>query len=244
MHLFELKSSGKGDGLEYHKSLNNKLWDEDQGLHKDVRKALMDIAKTFIKTLKIDQKDIEDIIITGSNANYNFSRYSDIDLHIVADYSKICGKCDEFDIDDCFKAKKSLWNDNHNITVKGYTVELYVQPADEKFSGNAGIYSLKNNKWVQKPVKIENLKFDKKLIDSKAKSLITEINDLINNKETNISNINSLKNKIKKMRKSAIARGGEFSLENLVFKALRNKGYIKKLYDYAKNLEDKDLSVK
>ena len=45
------------------------------------------------------------------------------------------------------------------------------------------------------------------------------------------------------MRASAIQQGGEFALENLVFKELRNRGYLDKLSNHIKHLEDTNLSL-
>ena len=46
------------------------------------------------------------------------------------------------------------------------------------------------------------------------------------------------------MRSSAIEKGGEYAPENLVFKELRNRGYLDKMSKYVRNLEDEDLSLR
>jgi hypothetical protein len=55
--------------------------------------------------------------------------------------------------------------------------------------------------------------------------------------------LKAIKAKITAARGPAIAKGGEFSLENLVFKELRNQGYIDKIDMYVKSEQDKALSL-
>lgn len=231
--------------LEYHQNLNQKIWNKDDILHDDVKKALENISNAFLTFLKITPDKVVDVIITGSNANYNWSKMSDIDLHIVLSYSAICKDCENgsgFDLNDCFEAKKNLWNERHEITVRGHDVELYVQPSLDEITGNAGVFSLSKNEWVKKPTKEEDLVYDKRLIESKAKELMDQIDSL----QTGSSEEDTkrLMAKIKKMRQAGLASGGEFSLENLVFKTLRNNGYMDKLYKLDQEIQDKDLSLK
>ena len=248
MRIFEIAAKNLKTHLEYHDTLNPKLWDSSTNpptLHPDVEEALKKVANSFLTSLKVTPDQIKDIILIGSNCNYNWSKLSDIDLHVVLDYNKICPECEgSFDLDDCFKAKKSLWNDGHDVSIKGSNVEVYAQPETEQVSSNAGVYSLADGQWVREPTKEEDLVYDEKDIKRKAKKLMDEIDSVIKDGNTNETTVKNLQDKIKKMRKASIAKGGEFSLENLVYKTLRNNGYMDKLYDFAANLEDKDLSLK
>jgi predicted nucleotidyltransferase len=232
--------------LEYHDTLNPALWDKDMKLHSDVKEALEKVANSFLTVLKVSKEEVMEIFVTGSNANYNWSRMSDIDLHVIVDYDKVCKDCESnnFNLDDCMKAKKTVWNMGHDVTIKGSAVEVYVQPPTEFFSGNAGCFSLIQDDWIRKPTKEEKLVYDTKEIKIKAKSLMDEIDDIIKGSNTNEIIIKALQDKIKNMRKASISRGGEMSLENLVFKTLRNNGYMDKLYDLGNKLKDKDLSLK
>jgi hypothetical protein len=49
--------------------------------------------------------------------------------------------------------------------------------------------------------------------------------------------------KISTMRKSGLAAGGEFGVENLAFKILRNIGYIEKIHTAYIEQQDKELSL-
>ena len=50
---------------------------------------------------------------------------------------------------------------------------------------------------------------------------------------------NALKEKIHKMRKEGLQKGGEFSVGNLAFKKLRNDGYIEKLINVISEAYDR-----
>lgn len=229
--------------LDYHDSLSTKIWD-GQELKREVLVALRRIAKEFIETLEVPEESVIDVIITGSLCNYNYTKYSDIDLHIVLDYSQICEGCEGFSLDDCMKAKKSLWNDRHDITIYGMDVELYAQDMKDKITGNAGVFSISKNKWLRVPKKLKSVDYDERLVMNKAKYIMAEIDSIIDDKVDDDETIKKIQERIKNMRKSGLERAGEFSIENLVFKILRNSGYMEKLYDYQLNMKDKDLSLR
>ena len=229
--------------LEYHDALSTKIWDVDT-LKSEVYDALKKISIEFIKTLEIDNSAITDVIITGSLCNYNYTKYSDIDLHIVVDYELLCDDCEGFSISDCMNAKKALWNERHDITIYGLDVELYVQSVNDPITGNAGVYSLRKKAWLKRPVKETAIEYDEKMIVSKAKYIMFEIDDIIENKVSDSESIDKLKEKIRNMRKSGLERGGEYSLENLVFKMLRNNGYLDLLNDYKIEKKNTELSLK
>ena len=76
--------------FEPKKELNPKVWDLSGGvatMKPEVRERLLEIAYEFIDFLDIDIV-VTDIILTGSLSNYNWSKYSDFDLHIVANFSQ------------------------------------------------------------------------------------------------------------------------------------------------------------
>lgn len=228
--------------LEYHDTLNPVIWHDDQ-LIPEVEEALKRIADNFIEFLGMPADKITDIIITGSNCNYNYSDLSDIDLHLVASYDATCMDCAGLSADDCLKTKKTLWNDQHDVTIHGYTVEVYVQPESDKLTSNAGIYSLRNLKWINHPVReVVDLSNDEILI--KAQPIMDAIDNIVENEVDDKDTINDIKDKIKKMRNAGLQQGGEFSIENLAFKVIRNEGYLQKLYDYEAHLEDMELSLK
>lgn len=239
MLLFELATKKI---IDYHENLSPKIW-EGAELKSEVLIALRRIANAFCDTLNIPEDSINDVIITGSLCNYNYTKYSDIDLHIVLDYSLICDGCEAFNLQDCMDAKKSLWNDRHNITIYGIDVELYAQDVNDQITGNAGIFSIAHNKWIKMPSKLSSLEYDESLVSSKANRIIAEIERLIDDKVTDPEEIDSVIEKIQSMRKSGLEKTGEFSIENLVFKTLRNSGYLEKLHEYKIKAKELDLSI-
>jgi len=230
--------------LAYHDSLNPAIWDNFE-LRPEVSEALDRIANEFIEFLGVDVAAVTDVILTGSNANYNWTEISDLDLHIVLDMKngQICPTCpsDNF-IEDCFQAKKTLWNTSHNITIHGFDVELYAQNAAETAVQDSGVYSLRNKQWIQEPLN-KQITIDNKAVQLKSQDIMLQIDELLNSQSDNREDLQAIKDKIKKLRSAGLQKGGEFSIENLAFKALRNLGYIEKLTDYMKHLADRDLSV-
>lgn len=239
MLLFEIKNKKL---IDYHENLSTKIWDGDS-LKPEVLKALRRIAKQFSETLHVSSEAIADVIITGSLCNYNYTKYSDIDLHIVLDYSMICDECESFSLQDCMDAKKSLWNERHDITIYGIDVELYAQDVNDPITGNAGVFSVLRNEWIKTPEKLASLEYDKALVEAKAKRIMKQIDDLIDDNVTDKDIIDNLIDKIREMRKSGLEKTGEFSIENLVFKTLRNTGYLEKLRDYKIKAKSEDLSI-
>jgi len=211
-----------------------------------VRDKLLKIADAFIDYLGVDFF-IYDVILTGSLANYNWSEYSDVDLHILLNFDDITNdKSIKFKeiIEQFFKSKKNNWNNIHNIKIKNYDVELYVQDLNEVHH-SSGVYSILNDKWLIKPVYGEK-GIDDDIILNKSDEYMEIIDDLIQKFESGediIDEINNTLIKLKKFRQSGLDGDGEFSYENLAFKLLRRNGYIGKLIKLKRDFIDRKLSV-
>lgn len=221
--------------------LDPKFWfDGGKTLDSKVRLKLLNIADSFWDSLNIDFASPKDIILTGSICNYNWSKYSDIDLHIVVDFLDIDDNTDL--VYDYFMAKKSCWNTEHKrLTIYGHQVEIYVQDVSDDLV-SSGIYSLEKNKWIKEPSNNETIcgKADKVKIREIAASIMTDIDNLIDEynstKDTHkIEDIGRrarrLFYKIKRVRKDSISNYGESGVGNIVFKVLRRTKYLEKLYD-------------
>ena len=227
--------------LQYHKNLNPKIWDIMGELKDDVRGKLLQIADAWVAFSKIPPDMIYDIIITGGNVNYNYTPNSDIDLHIVISRSAI--NPDRNFVDEYLQDKKILWTLTHpDIKIYGYPVELYAQDIDERPHLNQGVYSLTQKRWIARPQMLDLDFEDDFHLQKKVDFYKSMIEKLISNKADSDA-INTLKKKLKTMRSDSIAQGGEFSFGNLVFKELRNLGYLDKLSDYEKTMQDKALSL-
>ena len=226
--------------IKVHSELNQKLW-KGEKLRPRVRKRLLKIAADFIDWLDMPL-NVSDITFTGSLANFNYSKYSDIDLHLILDFAKIDENQDL--VRDFLLAKKSLWNDEHDIFIRGSEVEIYTENIGDPHH-STGIYSILNDKWIKKPEKQQK----EKIIDyygviHKANQLADLIDSAINLSSLDkLEKIELLKDKIKKMRQCGLEKEGEFSIENLAYKLLRNKGYIKKLWDESSRVYDSLMSM-
>lgn len=230
-------------------TLYSDIWDNPKSddfktikLHKDVREHLIAIAKDFIESLGIDTFVIEDILFVGSLANYNWSEYSDVDLHIVIDKEKVNEDLDL--VDEFFTAKKEVYNLKHNIKVKGFDVELYIQDIKEELDASDGIYSILYNKWRKEPSK-DKLPINKTDVIKKVKDYLKKLNDIEKEEEPDakLLKLKKLKEKIRAYRKSGLNATGEYSTENLVFKYLRRSGYMDKLADLGIDIKDEFLSL-
>lgn len=208
-------------GLQYHDNLNPKLFDGD--IVKDaVRTKLLSYANMFRDYCNISPSLVTNIYMTGGNCNYNYTDKSDIDVHIVLDRVQLGSP---LFIDDFLWDKKYMFSINYPIVVEGYTLEPYVQDIHETFPKGQGVYSLQDNGWIQKPLNM-HIDFDSDIsLNKKIKNNIRMINHAIK-KNASIDELQSLKKKITSIRGSAIARDGEFAQDNVVFKALRNTGYL------------------
>lgn len=227
--------------FKYHRHLNSIVWDGDK-LKPEVRKKLLRIASEYYDYLEMPEFPIVDIIFTGSLANYNYTRYSDIDLHVILDVPKTQGKESGLDLDDLLDTKKKLWGETHDITIYNYPVELYAQLKDETLTAT-GVYSIKQDKWNIKPSYLRDLKVDEYAIKIKAKAIKKTIDRIVSSRDEEVGEIKSVQDKLKNMRKAGLKHAGEFSVENLVYKELRNAGYLEKLSIAKRNAFDDELSL-
>ena len=229
--------------FEMQDTLQPKVWDGEDRVLPGVRGALLAIVDDFIENLDLDA-EVKDIIITGSLANYNWSKFSDIDLHLLIDFRDVNENTAL--VKRFFDAVRSNWNKLHDIRVKGHEVELYVQDEKEPHV-STGVYSLLDDKWIVKPNRIEP-SIDKTTARKKAQHMEREIDKVASFLDNNdvdraLENADRVKNKIKTMRQSGLDRAGIFSPENLAFKMLRRSGAIEKLFDTFTKAYDLALSM-
>jgi hypothetical protein len=213
------------------RELNPRLWREGE-LDPQVKAKLLKIAQHFEQFVGIDLP-VKDITVTGSNANYTWTQHSDLDLHLI-----VPGTPTDEDRE-LYSAKKSLWSEQHDIRIRGHEVECYVQGEDEPHH-STGVYSLSNDTWVIEPEKVEPT-IDDNAVDAKYQDMTRLIQLALANSE--LAQLERVKNRVTKMRKAGLERAGEWSTENLVFKELRRHGLIDQLADRIRELEDQSLSL-
>lgn len=231
--------------FEKQPNLNEKFWKHDgEVLCKKTARRLLLIAENFINGLKIPA-NIEDVRFTGSLANYNWSKYSDIDLHIVVDFDKIDEDTEL--VKSFFDSARMRWNDLHDIKIHGYEVEIYIEDVGEQHK-STGIYSITNQQWIVTPdpssVEIDISAARKKSDDIETQ--VNLINHILNTGKYDVvlRAIDRLKNKIKRMRKAGLnSPAQEFSPENIAFKILRREDTLQKLNNMKYDAYDKMMSI-
>ena len=221
--------------IEYHKTLNPKLWINNK-LIPEVKNKLIEIYQTFINKLKENEIPIEviDVLLLGSNASYNYTDSSDIDLHIVTDFENLGLNNTLAQI--FYNNEKSKFNDDYDISIKGLPVEVYIEDINAGTKSN-GIYSLLQDKWIKFPEYNPPKEVDYSF-------LLNIYQNKVNNAlQGTPEQIKSTINEIKMLRKISLMNDGEYSKGNLVFKELRNNGSIDNLYNKLHELTSKELSL-
>ena len=231
--------------------LENHIWSDDGSLDLMVRRALMDISDDFWDFCNITWVKPKTVLLTGSICNFNWSKYSDIDVHLVVDFTEIHQKKDF--VQEYFDDKKNDWNNTHeHLTVYGYPVELYVEDIDADTT-SGGIYDLWKNEWIKKPEgdEIKPIKLNKYAIKEIASDLMTQIDDLCDAFENESDNhiieqiydsADELSKKIKQLRKIGL-KHGEMGSGNIAYKVIKRSGYLDKLWNLKTHCYDKMNSI-
>ena len=216
------------------KELNPKLWG-DKKLKRDVREAIIDIVSEFMDNLIIPV-EILDVRVVGSNASYNYTEHSDLDVHIISNL-ELVGSPTEI-VQALYNSERSNFNRTHNIKIKGIDVELYVEDVNSSVTSN-GIYSVIDDIWIKEPqmVKERSVKIDKK-----------ELRDLVNSVKSVLADgdsddIKDCINMLYLMRKDSIATDGEYGVGNLLFKEIRNRGLLSALKDKYNEMISDELTL-
>lgn len=251
LKFFEFKKEDLDPIKSFHikENLNSKVW-TDFEINDSIREDLLQIGQDFFEATEIETDTI-DIVFCGSLCNYNWSEYSDFDIHVIINYEDID---EDLDLVEryCDYAKK-IWNLMHDITIKGYEVEVAIQNEKDlkdsiKSGRMGGVYSLMKNKWIKKPEKID-FEPDEKMISKKAELLMSRVDEIEDNVDKDNypefkEKISKVWKKIKDSRKSGLSsESGEYSIGNLVFKLLRRNGYISKIMDLKKYAYDKQFET-
>ena len=215
--------------------LNQKIFNSSNILYDDVRSSILKIAKTFIDESEIPL-NVVDIQLVGSQAAYNYTNNSDLDIHIIVSYLS--------DRDDIAVAKKAYYqlykkqfNDKYNLSIHNIPIELYVDDVTSNIISN-GIYSVLNNKWIKFPEKIDYKVYDINETVNKWKSIIDSIID-----QQDLEQLQNLLDKLYLMRRNSLSIDGEYGKGNQIFKGIRNTGYLDKLKSAINNAISSELTL-
>lgn len=213
----------------YNKVLHPKFWSNNE-FNSKIRKKLLQIVSDFICSNN-ECPAVDDIQLTGSLANYNYTKHSDLDVHILIDFKTINSDTDL--VKQALDGKRFIWNLRHNIVIGGHEVELYYQDTNEPHVAS-GLYSIKDDKWLTEP-EYNPPSIDERDVLKKAAGITDSILKIREKVDGDISADEAkelydygrrIKSKLKVMRSEGLKREGEFSIENLAFKELRNNGSI------------------
>ena len=210
-------------------------------LKPNVKKALMRISDEFHGYLNIDQP-FDDVRIVGSSINYHWSAQSDVDLHVVFDFSKLPCPDDKEFIREYLISKKKVFNDRHDIELFGMEVELYPEDVHDDTKSTA-IYSISKNLWIRKPNKV-NVTTRKDQVRKLSFQYMKKIDALekINDHTERLNKAVKIKDSLMSLRKKGLLDSGEYNFRNITYKTLRNANYIEKLFDYITESYDQTLS--
>lgn len=216
------------------KELNPKIW-EDKKLKRDVREAIIDIVSEFMDNLIIPV-EILDVRVVGSNASYNYTEHSDLDVHIISNL-ELVGSPTEI-VQALYNSERSNFNRTHNIKIKGIDVELYVEDVNSSVTSN-GIYSVIDDIWIKEPqmVKERSVKIDKKEL----RDLVNSVKSVLDDGDSD--DIKDCINMLYLMRKDSIATDGEYGVGNLLFKEIRNRGLLSALKDKYNEMISDELTL-
>ena len=223
------------EALEKHNELNPDLW-EDNELKPEVKEKLEEIVDKFVENLAEDdiKISVDDIVLVGSNANYNYTEHSDIDTHIVANMD-IYKEQEDLAIK-LYDAYKRLFNNKYDPTIYGHEVELYVEPDKIRANSN-GMYSL-NTGWIKEPEQSIIPDID----EEKLNQLVAEFENKIEGADT-IAKIDDIIDELYILRQESILKEGEYGIGNQCFKEIRNMGLLQKLKDDKIALETQEMSL-
>ena len=210
-----------------------------------IRRRLLEIAQDFIENLNIGTEVVPlDVRLTGSLANYNWSKYSDVDLHIIVDFKTI----DENEelVKSMFDAVRINWNNDHDVHICGFEVEIYVENANEEHIAS-GVYSVLDDKWVKEPDPTQ-VEIDHVTARKKSDDILTQINLIekfaLQKPQAAMKSIENLRAKIRKLRSVGLnSPKAEFSAENVAFKILRREGALDRLGELRHNVYDMLMSL-
>ena len=217
-------------------TLNPKLWEGAGRLKSEVRGALLRIARDFYEFCDIEFPII-DIVITGSNVNYNWTARSDLDLHLITDYSQT--ECDG-ELEELFDTKRLRYEQERPVKIYGIPVTLYVEDQDRP-GVSQGLYSVKQGEWINKPRQIRP-QINQGDITDQYKAWEIILSAVLERRQLDLSR--STLKLLRNYRRLGLAtEQGEFSTANIVYKQLRNHSLTDLLHDQVEHLITQRLSI-
>lgn len=215
--------------------LNPKIWDHNK-LKSDVKDKILEIVDEFINFIEVPLVPV-DIYIVGSNASFNYNHNSDLDIHIISNFS-VYESSEEL-VQILMNLERSKFNEEYDIKIKGIDAEIYVEDINSSSVSN-GIYSVYRNMWIKFPEVLKDLHNNEEV-----KELFNELMKKINVAilTNNVEELDNILNELYLMRKESLMLDGELGTGNLAFKMLRNEGIIDDIRNKLLDLKSNKLSL-
>jgi hypothetical protein len=181
------------------------------------------------------------VILTGSLTSVNYDQNSDVDFHILVDFTQF---------DDPALMKNFLGafagNYNNRFDLRGRKIELYFQDAAEPHI-SPGVYDILNDTWIMPPSG-QKIVRTKEMFDAAAchKAKVQEFIDgwgNVNKRDKKAVNdfltvVRNYYEGLRKMRKEGLASEGLASVGNQVFKLLRRNNTLQMITDLLTDIQD------
>ena len=223
------------ESIEIHDKLNPVIWNPDATMKPEVEEKLLGVVSEFSEYVAIPLM-IVDIELVGSNASFNYTSQSDIDLHIITNFEQYNAAPEIMQA--YYNSEKTRFNTNYDISIKSHPVEIYVEDINTTAISN-GIYSLMQHRWIRVPKELRvDVEFDSEPSLARWQKRVDQAIATGNKEE-----IDRQINVLYLMRKNSLACDGEFGIGNLIFKAVRNAGLLDKLKDASRKCKAKQLSI-
>ena len=116
--------------IKQHKTLNPKLWLPDNTLSPEVSRAILRLVANFLHNLRFrhniifEPHEIKDIFIYGSNADYFYTKKSDIDICVVVDLLRLRTQNPYMNIEKTLKLCYHEWEKYHEEKIYGHSIDI------------------------------------------------------------------------------------------------------------------------
>lgn len=223
------------ENIEVHDTLNPNIWNGDE-LRPEVRTKILEIVNYFVDNFEIPIEPV-DIYLLGSNASYNYTDNSDLDVHIIVNFDMV--DTNKELVQAYMNSEKTRFNKNYDITIHDVPIEVYVEDVNAATISN-GIYSMFEDEWVKYPEPLS-----KEIPEIDLEPELTELTQEVNQclQVGDAEDVDEIINKLYIIRKTGLQTDGEYGKGNQLFKEIRNLGLLDALKDKRMELQADKLSL-
>lgn len=222
------------ESMQRHDALESTYWDGDK-MRPEVQASLKKTGLQYFGRLeqKLPCVKLKDILFTGSLSNYNYTSFSDVDLHLTVDIADC--KCKAL-----VSEYITLMNYYHHETEEEVFLRRPMQVTvimANQDKGQDSRYSVLQAKWVVMPEPGRKVPYSKQALSDYVMAYHEQIRELkalfhTDPKAFDCERAQSLFSKLKQERAAGLkgARGYD-SIENTAYRVIRSVGDLSTLYD-------------